>query len=94
MRDACCNATSSFAVPDVGRPSGTQATSESVYLRRCPQRSGNLGETGSVWLGTVERGVLARKCSYQDSEEYLLVFWGRHVTMIRWEAFARRLVRP
>ena len=57
MRDACCNATSSFAVPDVGRPSGTQATSESVYLRRCPQRSGNLGETGSVWLGTVERGV-------------------------------------
>lgn len=57
MRDACCNATSSFAVPDVGRPSGTQATSESVYLRTCPQRSGNLGEAGSVWLGTVERGV-------------------------------------
>ena len=69
MRDACCNATSSFAVPDVGRPSleRIQATLKSVYLRRYPSRSGDLSEAGSVWLETVERGVLLfRQCSYQD----------------------------
>lgn len=58
MLDACCNATSSFAVPNVGR--AFQSTPPSrAYLRRNPQRSGRLGEVESVWLETVERGVLA-----------------------------------
>ena len=29
-----------------------------AYLRKAPQRSGSLGQVGSVWLETVERGVL------------------------------------
>lgn len=77
MRDACCNATSSFAVPDVGRPSGTQATSESVYLRRCPQRSGNLGEAGSVWLGTVERGVLCSEMLVSGFRRVCFLYFGQ-----------------
>ena len=76
VRDACCNATSSFAVPDVGRPSleSIQATLESVYLRRYPSRSGDLSEAGSVWLETVERGVLLfRHCSYLACTLYIFI---------------------
>ena len=77
MRDACCNATSSFAVSDVGRPSleRIQATLKSVYLRRYPSRSGDLSEAGSVWLETVERGVLLfRQCSYLECTLYFYFF--------------------
>ena len=86
MRDACCNATSSFAVPDVGRPSLEKNPShpKSVYLRRYPSRSGDLSEAGSVWLETVERGVLLfRQCSYLGMYIVFFIFLGGHMTITR-----------
>ena len=59
VRNACCNATSSFALPDVGHLFFKFSQPPlSVYLRRCSPRSGSLDEVGSLWLETVERGVL------------------------------------
>ena len=57
MLDACCNATSSFALPHVGWASRSTPPLR-AYLRRNPQRSGSLGEVGSVWLETVERSAI------------------------------------
>lgn len=58
MLDACCNATSSFAIPHLG---GTRLNSShrsgSISVDNS-QRSGCLGEAESVWLETVGRGVL------------------------------------
>ena len=79
MRDACCNATSSFAVPDVGRPSleRIQATLKSVYLRRYPSRSEDLSEAGSVWLETVEHGVFGFSAMLVSGMYFCIYFFLR-----------------